>query len=435
MALSAITAGEFRVMNEKPARGTSLFSWLILILTLLAGLGGLVLFVLNRETAVPVSWGTAGGPRDNPTDWYNFLQGALIVPVVAVIFGLLIVSRQLGRRIGWLLLLIGLISGFQALVSEWAIFGYYTAFNALPGYGLAAWFTNWTWVALFAALLGMVAVFPNGHFLSLRWQWLTLTGIFFMTFPLFVGAIIETPMSSAFQIPNPFVTTHPSGLYNLLFTTGVPFMPLSSLVVLVTVLIRYRRGHGRERQQIKWLLSGVAAMVAMIIVGLVMVMGWESAVGGIIVNSAVLAPLFGIGVAMLRHQLYDIDIIIRRTLIYSAVSVVLALVYLGSVIVWQQLFSIFVSSQSPVAIVISTLIIAALFNPVRHRVQAIIDRRFFRQKFDAQQTLTAFALRARDEVELEVLAAELFDVVHRTMQPEHMSFWLRDIQKQPHANK
>jgi hypothetical protein len=138
---------------------------------------------------------------------------------------------------------------------------------------------------------------------------------------------------------------------------------------------------------------------------------------------------------MLRHQLYDIDIIIRRTLIYSAVSVVLALVYLGSVIVWQQLFSIFVSSQSPVAIVISTLIIAALFNPVRHRVQAIIDRRFFRQKFDAQQTLTAFALRARDEVELEVLAAELFDVVHRTMQPEHMSFWLRDIQKQPHANK
>jgi Na+/phosphate symporter len=144
------------------------------------------------------------------------------------------------------------------------------------------------------------------------------------------------------------------------------------------------------------------------------------------VNAAVLAPFIGIGVALLRHHLYDIDVIIRRTLLYTAVSAILAIVYLGSVILLQQLLSTVTGQQSAVAIVISTLFIAALFSPLRNRLQAFIDRRFYRQKYDAAQTLAQFAQTARDEVELDELTAELLRVIQKTMRPKNLSIWLKE---------
>ena len=138
-----------------------------------------------------------------------------------------------------------------------------------------------------------------------------------------------------------------------------------------------------------------------------------------------LLPVLAIGVAMLRYRLYDVDLVIRRTLAYTLITAVLLLVYFGSVTLLTSLFSRVTGQQSALAIVISTLLIAALFNPLRRRVQDWIDRRFFRKKYDAQQVLAQFALFARDETDLDALTAELVRVVQDTMQPEHVSLWLR----------
>jgi hypothetical protein len=143
-------------------------------------------------------------------------------------------------------------------------------------------------------------------------------------------------------------------------------------------------------------------------------------------NLAVMAIPAAIAIAILRYRLYDIDVIIRKTLLYGALTGLLALVYFGSVVLLQGLFEALTGQSSPIVIVISTLLIAALFIPLRRRLQRAIDRRFFRQKYDAQQVLAQFAKTARDEVELEALTAELARVTRETVQPESLTIWLRE---------
>jgi hypothetical protein len=150
-----------------------------------------------------------------------------------------------------------------------------------------------------------------------------------------------------------------------------------------------------------------------------------SAYGEIIVNGSGLWPVLGIGVALLRHKLYDIDIIFRRTLIYALVSALLALLYFGSVVVLQGVVSVVGGRQSGIVVAVSTLVIAALFSPVRRRVQILVDRRFYRRSYNAAQTLNRFAAAARDEVEMNKLAAALVHTVQETMQPEQISLWLK----------
>ncbi|MCB0251515.1 MAG: hypothetical protein KDI07_23295, partial [Anaerolineae bacterium] len=180
-----------------------------------------------------------------------------------------------------------------------------------------------------------------------------------------------------------------------------------------------------EKQQIKWLLVGLAATALMVAAGLLLVFIPRIAFGGLLVNAAPILPVLAIGFAMLRYRLYDVDLVIRRTLAYTLITAVLLLVYFGSVTLLTSVFSRITGQQSALAIVISTLLIAALFNPLRRRVQDWIDRRFFRSKYDAQQVLAQFAVVARDETDLDALTAELLRVVQETMQPEHVSIWLR----------
>ena len=402
-------------------------AWFLVGLTLLCGFAGTVLFALNRTTSVPASWGAAGGPRSDLVDLLNALLQAVVMPVIAAALGVLIVRRQHGNRIAWLLLLTGLSSAAAIMTGEWAVYSHYTLQTPLPLSGLAAWVTNWAWIAIYTLLLLMIAIFPEGRFLSPRWRWLIGVPLLLFSLPFLIAGAMETPMSSAYGLPNPFVAENPQVLYDRLFALSVPMMPLTAIAVLAEVLVRFGRARGIERQQIKWLLAGVGLLVMMVVVGLVLALGLDLHIGDFMVNISSLAPLLGIGVALLRYRLYDIDVIIRKTLVYAILTALLALIYVGSIIVLQRIFTALAGQQSDLAIVISTLVIAALFSPLRARMQTWIDRRFYRRRYNAEKALEAFAAAARDEVDVEMLHLELLNVIGRTVQPAHVSVWNREL--------
>jgi len=207
-----------------------------------------------------------------------------------------------------------------------------------------------------------------------------------------------------------------------------------ALVLLVaaasSVFVRLRRAIGVERQQVKWFAYAAAATV----IGLVLAYGipemidvpfWFERIGYTILLVLIPAIPISIGIAILRYRLYDIDILINRTLVYGSLTAMLIALYFGGIVVLQRLFVLLTGQQSTLAVVASTLAIAALFVPLRRRVQAFVDRRFYRRKYDARKTLEAFSTRLREETDLEALNSELVGVVRETLQPAHVSVWLR----------
>lgn len=398
--------------------------WVLLLGVVGIGLVGFSLFLLNREIALPASWAVAGGPRDGVGDVLNALVQALLLPLTATAFGVLIIRKQPHHRIGRLLIAIGFVSAIAVVVSEWAVRGYYPVERAVPGAPLAAWITNWLWIIVISLVFLLVGLFPSGSFLSGRWRTAYLIPAAVLLVTGLIGAGAETTMSSAFQIANPYIIDFPANVYDVLFAMIIAAMGVITLVVLAQTVARFRLGTGVEREQLKWLVAGAAVFALMVIVGIQLSIGRGSAIGAFIVNAAALAPLMGIGIAMVRHQLYDIDFIIRRTTSYAVVTGLLVMVYFGTVVLLQRLFTGVTGQTSTVAVVLSTLLIAALFLPLRRRVQDVVDRRFFRQKYDAEQVLNRFAATVRDETDLDELTAELARVIQDTMQPEFVSVWL-----------
>jgi hypothetical protein len=195
---------------------------------------------------------------------------------------------------------------------------------------------------------------------------------------------------------------------------------------MLSLVGRYRRASGVERQQLKWFGLAAAFLAALIIPDL---LGADRLLGDAVWNLlfvlAFAALYVGVGIAILRHRLYDIDVIINRTLVYSSLTAMLVGLYFGGVVVLQRVFVALAGQQSTLAVVASTLAIAALFNPLRRRVQTFVDRRFYRRKYDATRTLAAFNSRLREETDLDSLSGEVLGVVRETMQPEHASLWLR----------
>jgi hypothetical protein len=214
---------------------------------------------------------------------------------------------------------------------------------------------------------------------------------------------------------------------------GVWLSLAALLASVVAVVLRWRRSTDQERQQLKWLvymvtLAVIGGLAALALGGIWANFGYVTAVAILMVTAGVgLGIPAAIGVAVLRYRLYDIDRIINRTLVYGALTAMLALIYFGGVTVTQATFHTLTDQEDmpQLAIVVSTLVIAALFNPLRHRIQAFIDRRFYRRKYDAAKTLEAFSAQLRNETDLEALGDDLVGVVRETMQPAHISFWLR----------
>jgi len=251
--------------------------------------------------------------------------------------------------------------------------------------------------------------------------WCAVLGIsgFVLGYALDAGPLGDLP-----QITNPYGLDSP-----VMMVVGVAaaLVIVGSMVAsALSLIVRARRAGRVERQQIKWLAYGGALVVGTIFVGGVIAI-WSVTVSIAVTTIALLGVPISTGVAIVRYRLYDIDFIINRTLVYGALTAMLALVYFGGVAVTQAIFrSLTGQEQQPqLAVVISTLVIAALFNPLRRRIQAFIDRRFYRRKYDVRKTLEAFSAKLRDETDLDALNAELVGVVRETMQPAHVGLWLR----------
>ena len=297
----------------------------------------------------------------------------------------------------------------------------------------ALWFDIVGFILLIFPILFTMLLFPDGQPPTPRWRWVLIAGLGMAVF-----TILYTLFQPSFLLwgNSDWTTINPIGF--LPADTGI-LEPLMAAVLIILTLfclaapfVRFRHASGIERSQIKWLFY---AFVLFVIAFALTIMIPEDAEETILFDFLVmLFPLSiaavpaAIAIAILRYRLYDIDVIIRKTLLYGALTGLLALIYFGSIVMLQALFEALTGQSSPIIVVISTLLIAALFTPLRRRLQRAIDRRFFRQKYDAQQVLAQFAETARDEVELEVLTAELLRVAHETVQPESVSIWLRERQ-------
>jgi hypothetical protein len=351
----------------------------------------------------------------------------LLVGAIAIVFagvGGLIATRQPGNTIGWLFLGAGVAAGVAGLASSYA--DYWV--DDRPGPALlgetAAWYGSLSWIPwILVPSTFLLLLFPDGRLLSRGWRpvaWCAALGIGggFVTAGLAPGGLEDYP-----DVTNPFGLDSPvldplNGLTFLLIGVGL----VGSSASLV---VRFRRARGELRQQIKWLaFAGVVAAVTFI-AGVVSydLVGQDIAYGAIMLS--VLGLPVAAGIAILRHRLYDIDVVINRALVYAGLTATLAGCYLGAVLLLQLVLS-GVTESSSLAVAASTLAVAALFRPARARIQGAVDRRFYRRKYDAQRTLGLFSASLRDQVELDALSSDLRGVVRETLQPAHVSLWLRE---------
>jgi hypothetical protein len=342
---------------------------------------------------------------------------ALAVPTAAV--GALITSRRPGNRMGDLMLAAGLaVSGDQF---AWDYVHYGRA-HRLAGVQLIGWVENWIWVLSPALLLFALLLYPDGRLCSPRWRpvawavavWAGVTvGLAALGGGIYDGPPVEDQLALHGR-PGQALRT----LVPLLFS----LFPVLLVAAAGSLLLRFRGAGGEERQQVKW-LSCAAALVAVVwaLPDSRQLGAWKPVANNLVVWSVPVT----IGVAVLRHHLYNIDVIIHRTLVYSTLTAILGVVYVGVVLVLGQLFGAVGRELPSWAVAGATLAVAGLFQPARRRVQDAVDRRFNRRRYDAAKTIEAFSARLRGHTDLDTLSVELLGVVRQAMQPTEVSLWLR----------
>ena len=355
--------------------------------------------------------------------WNHVLLPVLILAFSTV--GALIASYRPENAIGWLFLSGAFVWIGGEVTLEYGVYALITDPGALPAGAWAGWFGAWArglgWFLLVSFLL---LLFPTGKLPSPRWRpilWGTAGCVVLFTLTSWLSP--ETNDLRLAFVHNPLGWE--SGTMGLLYELFNYTFPLLIVASGAAVIVRFRRSRGDERQQLKWFAYAAAVMV------FVFVSWFSLTLAGLVEPTSLMyeAPLIGLpvatGIAILKYRLYDIDFIVNRTLVYGSLTLVLALMYFGGIVVLQRLFVALTGGQSTLAVVASTLVIAALFNPLRRRIQSFIDRRFYRSKYDARKTLEAFSAKLRDETDLEALSDDLVEVVRETMQPVHLSLWVR----------
>jgi hypothetical protein len=359
--------------------------------------------------------------------------GGLSFVVAALAFGTvgaLVMQRVPANPIGPVFCLMGLTLGMGDLAYQYADQALYGS-SSLPGGDVEAWLQNLGLPPSFGLLGIALVLFPDGRLPSRRWRpalWLAVAG---MTLIVVGYALRPGPLDDPFQtVSNPFGVPGAFDILDAASGFGWIFMGMSVAVAAAALIVRLGRSSGHERQQLKWI--ALAATVTGVAVGADVVSFFAALEGQrieqlriVLLGVAFSALPVAAGMAILRYRLYDIDVVINRALVYGALSTILAGAYLGGVVLLQLVLS-GVTQGSGLAVAASTLSVAALFRPARARVQEAVDRRFYRRKYDAAQTLERFAVHLREEVDLDALRAELGSVVANTMQPAHVSVWLRE---------
>ena len=344
--------------------------------------------------------------------------------------GALIASRHPSNLIGWMFCASGVAIVGAACCQLYADYVIYNEPGAGPAGDVVFWISSWLFPAgLFATPMFLMFLFPNGRPAGPLWRWVVRLGVIVLLFGFLTTAVLPGKIEPVqFGVDNPFGASGDLGrVVNALSTAGQTSLPVWFLLSIASMIARRRRATGDERQQLRWF--GYAATMTALSFGLCfgsVALGAQTLGDVLFVIGAV--SLAGIplasGLAILKYRLYDIDVVINRTLVYGVLTAVLALVYVGLVFAFQGILAPF-TAESDLAIAASTLAVAALFRPVRARVQTFIDQRFYRRKFDAQRTLEEFSSHLRDEVDLPTLSSRLTEVVGETMQPAHVSLWLR----------
>ena len=365
-------------------------------------------------------------PHPN-THIYDYWFNNTTIVITATV-GAIVASRRPENPVGWLLCLNGLITSISHFSSQYAIYALLARPDLLPAGEAFAWIDTWILPILIALDVFTFLLFPTGRLPSRRWRWLGWLTVAFVFVGAISGAFTSGPVDGLGSIRNPLgIEGFTSGYKAVLY----PMAPFLFAASALSVFMRLRRATGVERQQIKWFAYAAVVMAITaflhIITETVDVPLWFGRTEFAVFTVAGTAVPISIGIAILRYRLYDIDVIINRTLVYGSLTGILALVYFGGVTATQAILQALTGQERlpQLAIVVSTVVIAALFNPLRRRIQGFIDRRFYRRKYDATKMLETFSAKLRDETDLEALNDDLVGVVAETMQPAHVGLWLR----------
>ena len=388
-------------------RAAARLAWSVCGLTLVLLACALALAVLNGADTQAISF-------------------PLAMTASAVVGGL-VASRRPENPVGWFFLGSAFCLALTGVAAEYATYGLLTAPGALPGALAMAWLLSWLSVPGVMLLLFFVPFyFPDGRLVSRRWRWVVRVALIFCVSEALRSALRPGEIQDE-GIVNPLGIEALRPVFDLLDTLVFALYFTLLFASAASLVVRFRRSGSVERQQIKWLALSAGAIPVWFLTNAPI----QAAAPNLflVVDSLVVSALIPVaaGIAILRYRLYDIDVVINRALVYGSLTATLALMYVGGVATTQTIFRALTGQeqQAQLAVVASTLVIAALFNPLRRRIQAFIDRRFYRRKYDAAKTLAAFNARLRDETDLNTLTDDLVGVVRETMQPAHVSLWLR----------
>jgi len=348
------------------------------------------------------------------TPAYVFWPELTFLAVGYSVIGAVIASRLPNHPIGWICCAIGLIAAVDHFSGEYSLYALLAQPHSIPGGRAMLWLQGWLWMLFVGLIVFLLLLFPTGRLPSRRWRPFAWVSVAVISAAVTWSSIISPDVG--FNAP-------PSPVQLAVLLLGG--------VAAGSVIVGRRNARGVERQQIKWLLY--VGPLFFIAAGLHIGFYYFWLAGGswglwasyLLVAVGGLSGPIAVGIAILRYRLYDIDLFINRTLVYGSLTATLVALYFGGIVVLQRLFVLLTGQRSTLAVVASTLVIAALFNPLRRSIQSLIDRRFYRNKYDAARALEAFSVKLREETDLGALSDDLLGVVRETMQPAHISLWLR----------
>lgn len=382
---------------------------------------------------------------------YELLNWAILNPLTVPMYatvGAIIATRRPTNAVGWLCLVLGLLTGMQDVAWQYATRALEVAPGSLPvGPQLALVATELGFIQFPLPHILLLLLFPTGRFLSTLWRvvgWIAvLINLTVIVVSLFAPVLY---VGEHTRIANPLRIEALSGITDAVSNIGLILIILCLLLAVISLVFRWRQAKEEERQQLKWLVYVGIVTIAAVLLGMglsnlrlppdMQPQGYLSIIVSAVgtAGQSIGIPL-AIGVAMLRYRLYDIDVLINRTMVYVSLSALLIGIYVGCVFVLQHLLSGFIQQPSGLVTAGSTLLIAALFQPFRSRIQKIIDLRFYRRKYDAAQALANFGVAVNAQVDLAQLRTHLLSVVEETMQPVHLSLWLPPSQSLPSSKE